>query len=252
MRTEIIALAELTPTLTEQMYRLYSFYYEQTNERQFLDDLKRKNYILLLWSTDIGEKSLVGFSTQALIDFEFQGKIERAIFSGDTIIDHRFWGDQALPKAFCEFAAMLKSSRPDVALFWLLISKGHRTYRYLNAFAHSYFPHPELADDALLRERSALVATLLFGTKFEATSGIVKFSGDAAFLKPQWHIEPTRVTSSGKSAKAIQYFEALNPGFQRGDELVCITELSNHNLRGLAKQAFEAVGALDDVRQRVA
>jgi hypothetical protein len=30
----------------------------------------------------------------------------------------------------------------------------------------------------------------------------------------------------------------LNPGFRDGDELVCITELTQNNLRGLAKRAF--------------
>jgi hypothetical protein len=249
MNTEIIALTALQELLIQQMYRLYAFYYGGTDEAQFLLDLKKKNYVLLLWSVEVGEKHLVGFSTQALIDFEFQGKRELAIFSGDTIIDHRYWGDQALPKAFCEFAALLKRKTPDTSLFWFLISKGHRTYRYLNAFAHAYFPHPLRRDINLLQQRSALVARLLFGEKFNATTGIVHFAESAAFLKPEWHVESTKAMSSAKSALAIKHFEALNPGYQNGDELVCMTELSSMNLRGLASQAFDRFLNSDDAQQ---
>jgi hypothetical protein len=240
MQTEIVALSELPEPLIQKMYQLYAIYYGGTDQAQFMRDLQNKNYVLLLWAVEVGERKLVGFSTQALISFEFRGKHEQAVFSGDTIIDHRYWGDQALPKAFCEFAAMLKNAAPDTSLFWFLISKGHRTYRYLNAFAHVYFPHPLLADNRLLHERSALIANLLFGEKFNETTGIVQFASTAAYLKPQWHIESKKSDRSTKSASAIKHFETLNPGYQNGDELVCITELSSSNLRGLAKQAFDA------------
>jgi hypothetical protein len=232
------------------MYRLYEHYYGGTSEDQFRADLAAKNYVLLLRSTEEGDGSLVGFSTQAIIEYEFEAKRESAVFSGDTIIDHRYWGDQALPKAFCEFAATLCATQPDQPLYWLLISKGHRTYRYLNAFAWHYFPQPpELlkpfaVNELKLQQRSALIARHLFGEKYNASKGIVRFSEGAAFLKPQWHVESEKgkrkSEGHAKSAPIIQHFETLNPGFREGDELVCITELTKSNLRGLAKKAFDS------------
>ena len=62
-------------------------------------------------------------------------------------------GEQALVGAFCHFAGGLKARDREAPLFWFLISKGHRTYRYLSLFAHRYYPNPAVPTPLPIKAR---------------------------------------------------------------------------------------------------
>jgi hypothetical protein len=70
--------------------------------------------------------------------FEAEGAPIMALFSGDTIISHHHWGEQELAHAWCYFAGQIKRQCPELPLYWFLIVKGHRTYRYLPAFTRRF------------------------------------------------------------------------------------------------------------------
>ena len=136
--------ATISPAQVEVMYALFERYYDGISASQFAADLADKSYVIELRDGD----TLRGFSTMALIDFVCDGIQRRAIFSGDTIIDHRHWGEQALPLAFCEFAGSVYATAPDMPLYWFLISKGYRTYRYLKLFSRQYYPREDMTTPA--------------------------------------------------------------------------------------------------------
>jgi hypothetical protein len=212
------------------MFALYDTYYDGTSESLFREDLAGKSHVLLLES----DGELRGFSTVAVVDFEFAGAANRAIFSGDTIIDHRFWGEQELVRAFCRFAGALKAAAPQLPLFWLLISKGYRTYRYLETFAHDYQPHHSRQPSPDARARLETLARLKFGASFDADAGLLRFPESRGHLKSRW----AEVRDPLQQHPAVRFFLERNPRFHAGEELVCITELTADNLRSFAKRAF--------------
>jgi len=212
------------------MYALYETYYEGTSDSIFRDDLAGKSHVLLLES----EGELRGFSTVAVIDFVFEGAANRAVFSGDTIIDHRFWGEQELVRAFCRFCGSLKAAAPQLPLFWLLISKGYRTYRYLDTFAHDYQPHYERQPSREAHARLETLARLKFGASFDANAGLLRFPESRGHLKSRW----AEVRDPLQQHPAVSFFLERNPRFHAGEELVCLTELHADNLRSFAKRAF--------------
>ena len=128
----------LSAARTAELYALYARYYGGTSPELFARDLAEKDHILLL-EDEHGRTR--GFTTLKILPFSHEGQTGRALFSGDTIIDHRYWGEQTLPLAWCELAGRLKAQQPDTPLYWLLIVKGDRTYRYLNAFSKNYYPN---------------------------------------------------------------------------------------------------------------
>ena len=89
--------SDLTESDALEMFRLYDTYYEGTDFALFEHDLAGKTHVIELRANG----SLRGFSTAQVIEFELDGTLNRAIFSGDTIIDSAFWGEQALVGAFC-------------------------------------------------------------------------------------------------------------------------------------------------------
>jgi hypothetical protein len=219
------------------MTRLFDRYYEGGSPAQFTKDLASKTHVIELRNDDV----LCGFSTLCIYDLDDvdsrgEGPI-RIIFSGDTIIDHAYWGEQSLALAFCRFAGEIKAADPQRPLYWLLISMGHRTYRYLHSFAHHYHPRHDSGVDqqgAALAQLTADVAQRKFGAAYDRATGLVRFGAAATRLRPQWQDE----RSTKRLSPAIAYFLERNPQHAQGDELVCLCELEPSNLRSFALNAF--------------
>src|SRR6185436_522698 len=117
---------------------LYGSYYEATSFALFESDLSDKDFAVVL-RDEAG--AVVGFSTLVILNTEIDGRWLRAIYSGDTIIARPYWGTQALAFTWLRFAGTVKAQVPECPLYWFLIVKGHRTYRYLSAFSIDFYPH---------------------------------------------------------------------------------------------------------------
>jgi hypothetical protein len=230
LTTHVRTRAQLDEADVHTMFALYDSYYEGTSLDIFREDLAGKSHVLELRAEGV----LRGFSTLALIEFEFAGSPNAAIFSGDTIIDQQFWGEQELVRSFCEFAGTCKAGAPARPLFWLLISKGYRTYRYLETFANVYLPHHARPDLPELQARLELLASAKFGANFDAGSGLLRFPASRGHLKPAW----ADVREPLRDNPAVSYFLERNPRFAEGEELVCLTELATENLRSFARRSF--------------
>jgi hypothetical protein len=166
----------------------------------------------------------------------FDGRPVRVIFSGDTIVDERHWGQQALAFAWLRLAGHLKAARPDVPLYWLLISKGHRTYRYLPTFSRAFHPSPDAATEADLAPLRDFLARDRFGTAYDAAAGVVRFAESRGHLRAEY----AEVPETHQRLPEVAFFLARNPGYARGDELVCVCELREDTLRPIARRAFLA------------
>jgi hypothetical protein len=223
------AAASLTAGERDAMHALMAEHYEAVPRDRFDADLARKDEVLMLHD---GQGGLRGFTTLA---WNPAGALPEGdiLFSGDTIIDRRCWGTQELVRAFCRRAGERRAAtgRP---LFWFLLSKGHRTYLYLPLFARRFHPrpdHPEPAWEAL----AARVAGSLFGDAWQADDGVVRFPASHGHLR-----EDLAATSRDRRHNPwVRFFLERNPGYARGEELVCLTEMRAGNLRRGALQAFQ-------------
>ena len=230
LSTQIRRAHELTESDIDCMYALYNAYYDAVSEATFVRDLRSKQYVIQL----VSEGHLRGFSTIALISSVVADRPVRAIFSGDTIIHHDAWGEQSLAIEFCKFAGRTFALNPATPLYWFLISKGHRTYRYLRSFAKKYYPHHFLNTPPEIQAILDALASQRFGGNYDPVSGLVTFLQSAGHLKPEWDGMHVHLLARPE----VQFFVQRNPGYFRGDELACITELSSANLRSFALRAF--------------
>jgi hypothetical protein len=225
-------IAALESSTISQMYDLYSRYYEATSRSMFESDLCDKDFAVVLHD-EAG--AVVGFSSLAILNLEIDGRRLRAIYSGDTIIDRPHWGSQALAFTWLRFAGAVKAEARDLPLYWFLIVKGHRTYRYLSAFSIDFYPHWQQATPAWAQSVMTGLARRRFSDAYDAEGGVVSFPQSRGHLKPAWAaIEPEEA-----SRPDVAFFLRRNPGYMRGDELMCLTELSSGNLRPLARRVFE-------------
>lgn len=219
----------LASDLVAHMARLYLGYFDGSSEALFRTDLAKKDEVILLFA----DQALIGFTALHLFTSSHEGRIVRVVYSGDTIVDRPHWGQQHLSRAWIARIGQIKAEAPDVPLFWFLLVKGHRTYKYLSVFGRTFHPH---WSDA--RPDLNILATRLakerFGEAYDETSGIVAFPESQGHLKPQIS-EPT---PEELSKPATRFFLLKNPGFRLGHELVCMCELEESNMKPLAARIF--------------
>jgi len=225
-------VASLTDRAIGAMFDLYDKYYAATSRPLFEADLRNKDFVVTLREPS---GALAGFSTLAVIEAEVGGERLRAIYSGDTIIDHAHWGTQALAFTWIRFAGTIKAWAPERPLYWFLIVKGHRTYRYLSAFSVDFFPRWDTPTPARTRAVMDELARARFAAAYDASRGVVSFPQSRGHLKPQWAL----IDPDEAARPDVSFFLRSNPGYGRGDELVCLTELASGNLRPLARRVFD-------------
>lgn len=228
-RTHFKKIADITANDRDEITGLYLSYYDGSSEERVTTDLADKTEVLLLYC----EGSLVGFTTLQLYDFEWQGSLLRIIYSGDTVVHHAHWGQQALAFAWIGNLGKLKRESPDVPLYWFVIIKGHRTYKFLPAFGKSFYPHWSI-DRSDLKPLADALATQKFGSAYSPDTGVVTFGESHGHLSPKFAYP----SEEEKSKKAVRFFLETNPGYVHGDELVCLCEISEDNMRPLTRRIF--------------
>ncbi len=236
LQHQVITIDKLKNKDILAMYELYSEYYSACDIVLFKQDIVEKDYVLLLKDID---DVIYGFSTLLIINFSVKEKNMRAIFSGDTIIHHRYWGSQVLSMAWCQVAGKIKSEQPGKPLYWLLIVKGYRTYRYLPLFAKKFYPTWREKTPENMQMIINKLASKKFGDAYNRDSGIVSFKKSHGHLKGEWADIPYHVAKH----KDVEFFLKNNPGYASGNELVCLTRLEESNLKSFALRAFNTASA---------
>lgn len=231
--SEVSRIADLPDATIQAMSALYLDNYDGSSESLFRGDLAGKDEALLLYCGN----ELVGFTTLQILSATWRGSPVRIVYSGDTIVAPPHWGQQALAFAWIARVGGIKAAAPDAPLYWFLLVKGHRTYKYLSVFGKSFFPHWETRRDDL-QDLAEQLASARFGSDYDPASGVVRFPQSRGHLKAAL----ADATPEENSKAATQFFFQKNPGYRIGHELVCLCELELSNMKPLAARIFRRAG----------
>jgi hypothetical protein len=223
-------VASLDPDERQQLACLYLRHYDGSDETRFFTDLDDKSEVLLLYH----EGRIVGFTTLVFYGFEWRGQCRRIVFSGDTIIEPAHWGQQAFGYAWASRMGQVYRQAPALPLYWFLIVKGHRTYRYLPLIGQTFFPHWQQPPDPELQALAGALAAARFGSAYDPRSGLIHFDRSHGHLKP----DIARPKARELEKPAVAFFMQRNPGYLAGDELVCLCPLREDNMRPLVRRVF--------------
>jgi hypothetical protein len=110
----------------------------------------------------------------------------------------------------------------------MLISKGFRTYRFLPTFFHRFYPCPAQPTPDWVRELMDVLGRRRFVDAYDAESGLIRAGAGAQALRAELAADRCRQT---RVDPHIDYFFRRNPDHARGDELLCLAEFCDANLR---------------------
>jgi hypothetical protein len=224
LHSESVAIFKLSAADRRSMFEIFSRHYDCVTWERFHHDLEEKNCAIVLRDAR-GE--ICGFSTQKIMRAVVEGVPVKAVFSGDTIVDRRCWGDQELGKAWCRYVAALYAEEPETRLFWFLISKGFRTYLYLPLFFHDFYPRWNAAAPEFEQQVLNTLASLKFGEQYHPESGLITFANSQGQLKPELAVVPQRRLDHPH----VRFFLERNPTYALGSELACLAEISPCNMK---------------------
>lgn len=222
--TEVVNSTGFSSDLISAAYSVYRTCYTPTDRAVFERDFRQKSYAILIRDAN----DLVGFSTVERMEAE---RGLRVLFSGDTVMDPKNWGSQALAYTWLRQAGLVWAEAPDRPLYWMLISKGHRTYRYLPAFSRDYYPALDWPTPPRTRALMDLLGRTKFGDRYDVSSGTVRAEPGL----------PTHVVGEIEGRRPNRYaefFARKNPGYRRGDELLTLCRLAPETLTDRARRHF--------------
>jgi hypothetical protein len=227
--TRFVPIPALDASVKRRMASLYLTSYDGSSEALFLQDLSRKDEVLLLCAGP----ELVGFTTLRVFDREWGGRPIRVVYSGDTVVERSHWGQRALAFAWIARMGALKRTKNDWPLYWLLLVKGHRTFRFLPVFGKSFYPHWSV-DRSDLKALADELARDMFGDDYNPMTGVVEFAQSRGHLKPTL----AQLSREEVNREGVRFFLERNPGFRLGHELVCVCEIEERNMKPMTLRLF--------------
>jgi hypothetical protein len=224
----LVPTAALTDAQREEMFALMCGHYENVTRPAFGADLAEKRWVILLLDPQI--EAVCGFSTQRLLEVGVAGRPVTALFSGDTIVARDLWGDSALAHVWGRLALSLIDSLPGAELYWFLISKGYKTYRFLPLFFHEFYPRHDAPTPAWARAVTDALGAHKFPGAYDPAAGVVRGGPGKDRLRPG----VADLTSERLRDPHVRFFAGRNPGHARGDELCCLAPLTRANFTAAA------------------
>jgi hypothetical protein len=124
---------------------------------------------------------------------------------------------------------------PGAELYWFLISKGYKTYRFLPVFFKEFYPRREVSVPARAQAVLDALARSRYPDDYDAGAGIIRAGPWQYRLREGLaEVTPERLRDAD-----VSFFVARNPGHRHGDELCCLAPLTRANFTA---QAHRVIG----------
>ncbi len=221
LTSQTIHRTELSPATIEEMFAVFSENFAQSPSEIFHRDLINKDWVILLHDEQC---HVQGFSTLALYETDYCGQRISVVYSGDTIIRREYWGTPELPKRWIH-TVLEKSADMAQPVYWLLITSGYKTYRFLTVFYKEFYPCHDRPTPPEIQSLMDYLAQQRFSHEYHRDLGIVRFQNGATPLRDG----VAEVTEERLHDPHVTHYIKMNPHHDQGDELVCITQVHLDN-----------------------
>jgi hypothetical protein len=194
----------------------------------FIRDFQEKDAVMIL-RKERCEGEIVGWSTLMVLTLSLPGEEVKGVFSGDTAVLPEYRSSTGLGVELVKYFMQVRERFPRHKVYYILISKGWRTYKIMPFFFKECAPRydrPISADDKAVMDA--------FGEKkyprhYNPATGVVTFS-------PQ-RVKPGSIDAVPANPDAhTEFFLRCNPGYLEGNELVCVARVAPDNFTNSVKR----------------
>jgi len=229
---EVTQPIDISDFSRENMFKIMDSYYKNMKREKFETDLAEKTYVILLKNC---ENEIVGFTTLLLWDLYVDGIAIKGLYSGDTIVQKAYWGQTKLQSVLGKLMVQIYQEHTDSLVYWLLSSKGYKTYGMLPLYFLHFYPAYGQETPCFEKKIIDTYGVLKFGSSYEPVAGIAVNSGDRDYLREG----VAELTETKLANKHIEFFREKNPGFTKGDELLCVAQMGINNFRPVVRRFMQ-------------
>lgn len=238
---QVVSRTVAAPALGEdearRMFALFERYYVDVTFERFLADLREKTHVLLFFAPEPGRPRrwpgrVVGFSTAVL------GALPAVpgatfLFSGDTVVEAAWQGEGLLQRAFFLLMLRARLRHPLRPVYWMLISKGYKTYLLMTHHFPRGFPRHDAPTPPDLQRAMEAYYTVRYAGAYDPRRGVIDFGESHGAVRGRLAEPPPHPLPD----PGVGFFLARNPGWRQGQELACIAEI---RWRDFARHALAA------------
>ena len=224
MNAVIRASARIPEGDLRKMFALHARAYAHATYAKFKRDLRQKHWSILLTGA-AGE--IQGYSSLEIFPAVRDKKPCRVLYSGDTLVAREQRRDYLLAIAFVQCIHRASQLFPGRELWWLLTSKGFRTYRFLPVYFKEFFPRHDVPTPMGRARFLRALGRRKFGKRFNPTTGIIVPGRTGDYLAGA----EAEIPRAKLDDPHVRYFIQRNPGYRRGEELMCLARLAANNIR---------------------
>jgi len=232
LEPHIVALNRLSPAIREAMFGVHARHFANVCRERFMADLDEKDWVILLRKRGGG---IAGFSTQKLMQPAGASGAARFLFSGDTVVEREHWNTPFIAGCFGHLMLKLMDRYGEGDLYWFLISKGFRTYRFLPVFFNRFWPAPDRETPGAMAALLSAAATRRYGEAFDPASGLIRIQGGDHLSSELADVPHARLHDPH-----VAFFLKCNPHYAQGDELACLAPIRLDNLNAYAQRVIRA------------
>jgi hypothetical protein len=223
---EVRAVASLSASDEDELFQLLCTHCENVDRQRFHSDLGEKHWILL--GRGAQSRALRGFCTLRQDDLTIGDRQVRIVVTGDTLLAPEDWASGLAVRMWWQQMLTMAQGARETQAYWVSYLESDRVYRLLNALFHEFFPRPRAIMPDVIRQIRNRVAFAKFGDNFDNLSGLVRPAQPTPV-----RAERLSIATAHGSDPATRFFVSANPGYLRGEYLVCIAELTPANFTKL-------------------
>ncbi len=235
---KLLRVEDLAAGQREQMFAIMQRHYQNCHRTVFDADLSEKQWVVV--AERVQDGAIVGFSTQMQLELDVAGEAVCFLYSGDTIVEPQYWNHNPLAGVWGRLALALLDQTPERRMYWFLISKGYKTYRFLPVFFYEFFPRYDQATPHGYEQLIDAIALAKFGKRFDAARRVICADGHSTCLRDDLApLSPARLGDPH-----VAFFCQQNQGHSAGDELCCIAPLTRENFKPAAYRVMQQCPAV--------
>lgn len=205
----------------EVFYQLLCQCFLGVTWHDFMRDFQEKDAVMIL-RKEHSEGEIVGWSTLMVLTLTLLDTEVKAIFSGDTAVLPAYRSSTGLGVELSRYFLQMREQFPQHTVYYILISKGWRTYKIMPFFFKQFSPRYDKLNSPYDKAVMDAFGKKKYPHHYNPATGVVTFSSqklktesvDAIPLKRDAHTE---------------FFLHSNPGYLNGNELVCVARIVPDN-----------------------
>jgi hypothetical protein len=225
----VIDPMDLTNYECTRMYEIATNYWTNRTWNVFEESVYSADWVVLVHNAQTN--IIEGFMNLLKFQLVIDGQPVTIFFSGLTTVEKAYRQSSVLHRVGAQHV-MRQAAFCTTPVYWAFASLSYHSYHALPAFVHTFYPnyyaHPPLDMQHILDTVGSYAARSVYHSTYDNERGVITPANpqSPAALKTQFADIPAQRLCDPH----ISFFLQTNPGYTRGELLLCAASLEQSNL----------------------